>query len=207
MQDVTEDVEMEAKLSANERLALIGKLAAKVAHELNNPLDGILRYLNLAVRRMEQDPDKAREHLDECRRGLLRMSNILTQLLTFSRGHRGMSRPVSMSQIIRDSLALYEQRAREMNTEIELDIPPNLPPCPEMELCETFGNVIKNALDSMGSEGRLRIEASEENGGVRVLVCDSGPGVPEEIREKIFEPFLHDQAQRQRHGAGPGGVP
>ncbi len=160
VQDVTEDVELEAKLSANERLALIGKLAAKVAHELNNPLDGILRYLNLAVRRMEEDPDKAREHLDECRRGLLRMSNILTQLLTFSRGHRGQSRPVSMSQIIRDSLALYEQRAREMNTEIELDIPANLPPCPEMELCETFGNVIKNALDSMGPEGRLGISGA-----------------------------------------------
>jgi two-component system NtrC family sensor kinase len=200
VQDVTEDVELEAKLSANERLALIGKLAAKVAHELNNPLDGILRYLNLAVRRMEEEPDKAREHLEECRRGLLRMSSILTQLLTFSRGHRGASRPVSMSQIVRDSLALYEQRAREINTEIELDVPANLPPCPEMELYETFGNVIKNALDAMGSDGKLRIAASQEGESVRVVISDNGPGVPEEIRDKIFEPFF----TTKRNGSGTG---
>jgi len=200
IQDVTEDVEMEARLSSAERLALIGKLAAKVAHELNNPLDGILRYLSLAVRRMEEDPDKAREHLEECRRGLLRMSNILTQLLTFSRGHRDAPRPVSMSQVVRDALALYEQRAREMNTEIELDIPPNLPPCPEMELCEVFGNVIKNALDAMGPDGRLRLAAEADGDTVRVTVADSGPGVPEEIRDKIFEPFF----TTKRNGSGTG---
>ena len=200
VQDVTEDVEMEAKLSSAERLALIGRLAAKVAHELNNPLDGILRYLSLAVRRMEDEPDKAREHLEECRMGLLRMSNILTQLLTFSRGHRAPSRPVSMSQIIRDSLALYEQRAREMNTEVELDIPANLPPCPEMELCEVFGNVIKNALDAMGADGRLLITAAGQQDQVTVTISDSGPGVPDEIRDKIFEPFF----TTKRNGAGTG---
>ena len=200
VQDVTEDVEMEAKLSSAERLALIGRLAAKVAHELNNPLDGILRYLSLAVRRMEDEPDKAREHLEECRTGLLRMSNILTQLLTFSRGHRAASRPVSLSQIIRDSLALYEQRAREMNTEVELDIPPNLPPCPEMELCEVFGNVIKNALDAMGRDGRLLITAANGEQRVTVTISDSGPGVPDEISDKIFEPFF----TTKRNGAGTG---
>ena len=200
VQDVTEDVEMEAKLSSAERLALVGKIAAKVAHELNNPLDGILRFLGLAVRLMEAKPERARDYLEESRRGLLRMSNILTQLLVFSRSYRASGRPVSLSQIIRDSVALYEKRAEASNIEVHLNMPPDLPTCPDTELYQVFGNVIKNGLDAIGQDGVLTVSAVPEGGRVVVTVADTGPGVPADIKDKILEPFF----TTKKDGTGTG---
>ncbi len=200
VQDVTEDVEMEEKLSSAQRLALMGKLAAKVAHELNNPLDGILRFMNLAVRKMEERPKEAEAHLEECRRGLLRMGNILTQLLAFSRGHRAAGRPTSLSQVVRDALTLYEQRAREAGVQVEMDIPSDLPPSESGELCDVFGNVIKNALDAMPEGGVLGVSARQGDSHVVIRFSDTGGGVPAEIRDKIFEPFF----TTKRSGTGTG---
>ena len=188
-QDVTDDVEMEAKLSSAERLALVGKLAAKVAHELNNPLDGILRFLNLALRQLHQ-PEKAKEYLEESRLGLLRMSNILTELLAFSRSQRGTQKPAGLTQVIHQSLAQYEQRAREAGIKISLNVPPNLPPCTSNDAWEVFGNVLKNAIDSMPDGGELSVKAIQSDGLARVLVTDTGPGVSMALAEKIFEPFF-----------------
>jgi PAS domain S-box-containing protein len=200
VQDVTEDVEMEAKLSAAERLALIGTIAAKVAHELNNPLDGILRFLNLAMRQLEDDPEQARSYLEESRRGLMRMGNIVGQLLAFSRGHRAAGRPMSLSHVIRHAVALYEERARGTNIRIRMEVPADLPACASAEMYDVFGNVIKNALDAMGRDGVLTVRAKGGNGAVAFTFADTGPGVPEEIRDKIFEPFF----TTKRDGTGTG---
>ena len=201
VQDVTEDLEMEAKLSSAERLALVGKLAAKVAHELNNPLDGILRFLNLAMRQLDK-PEQARAYLEDSRIGLLRMSNILKELLVFSRSHREPAAVSSLTEVIHQALAPYEHRARECRTQIRLDVPPNLPLCPSSELWEVIGNVIKNALDAMGENGVLTIRAVEEDQRVTITISDTGPGVPAENREKIFEPFF--TTKHDRHSTGLG---
>ena len=76
----------EVQQSDTERLATVGRLVTKIAHELNNPLDGILRYLNLSMRALEQDNlEKPKEYLQQCRRGLMRMVQITSQLLEFAR--------------------------------------------------------------------------------------------------------------------------
>ncbi len=202
LQDVTDDVELEQKLSSAERLALMGKIAAKVAHELNNPLDGMLRFLNLVERQMESEPAKAREYLEEARQGMLRLSNIVAELLAFSRSHRPGARAVSVSRIIHQSLALYEERARATSTTFQVDVPAELPPCAHAELCEVFGNVIKNALDAMEEGGVLRVSAEAENGEVKVVFADTGPGVPERVRDRIFDPFV--TTKKDGNGTGLG---
>jgi len=202
VQDVTKDVEMEEKLISAERLAVVGKVAAKVAHELNNPLDGILRFLSLAVRKIQDDPDKTTRYLRECRQGLLRMSNTLTQLLAFSRSKSNASQPLPVHQTIRDCISLYEERMRSMNTEVHVDVPSPLPSCLIPELFEALSNVIKNALEAMGENGVLTVRAVEEADLVRITVSDNGPGVPVEIREKIFEPFFSMKTDGANIGLG-----
>ena len=202
IQDVTEDVELEAKLSGAERLALVGKIAAKVAHELNNPLDGILRFLNLAIRQMRQSPEQAQSYLEESRRGLLLMRNIVTGLLTFSRGHHKPGRPVSLSQIVRNAVALYEERARATNIEIRMEVPLNLPSFIRTDLGEVCGNVVKNAIDAMPKSGVLTVRAAQNGNHVKITISDTGPGVPEELREKVFEPFFSTKQSDGGTGLG-----
>lgn len=201
VQDVTEDAEMEAKLSSAERLALIGKIAAKVAHELNNPLDGILRFLNLAVRQIEK-PELARSYLEESRNGLLRMGNILSELLAFSRSQRESAKPVSLTRVVRQSLAQYEHRAHEANITLDLHIPPDLPTSSSSDVWEVFANVIKNALDAMGKDGVLTVRAEYEGDTVKIVVADTGPGVPEELRDRIFDPFFTTKKSARGTGLG-----
>jgi len=200
VQDVSEDVEMEAKLFSAERLALIGTIAAKVAHELNNPLDGIHRFLSLALRQLEDNPQKARSCLEEVRQGLLRMGNIVGQLLAFSRRHRTAGRDASLSQVLRDVVVLYEERATANNVAFHTSVAPDLPVCKGVEMFEVFSNVIKNALDAMADGGVVTIESIRQPQAVLFVISDTGPGVPEEIRDKIFEPFF----TTKRNGTGTG---
>ena len=186
-------------LEENRRLMLIGKIAEKVAHELNNPLDGILRFVNLAMRQLDK-PEQARSYLEEGRNGLLRMSNILSELLAFSRGRREASKLTSLSQVIRHSLAHYEQRAHQTNIRIELDVPPDLPVCASNDMWEVLANVVKNALDAMGEEGILAVSARCDGNSVKISVADTGPGVPAGLRDKIFEPFF----TTKKSGLGTG---
>lgn len=202
IQDVTKDVEMAEKLVSAERLAAVGKITATVAHELNNPLDGIMRYISLGMRIVEEDPSKAKRYMTECRQGLLRMSNTLTQLLAFSRSKRRSTRPVPINQTIRDCVSLYEERMKENKIELDMDVPQDLPVSRVPELFEALSNVIKNALDAMGEEGALNITAAPEDSDVRIHVSDTGPGIPEENQEKVFEPFFTTKTEGTSTGLG-----
>lgn len=201
IQDVTHNVETEQKLISAERLAAIGEVAAKVAHELNNPLDGILRFLNLARRKLDDEPEKTNQYLEECRRGLLRMSDILTELLAFSRRKRDSDKPRSVSQTVRDCIGLFEQRMKSQDVELEFDVPTELPASQLPELQEVLSNVIRNALEAM-DDGTLTVKAEEDEEHVHITVSDTGPGVPEDVKEKIFQPFFTTKDSSTSTGLG-----
>ncbi len=190
IEDVTEEVELEQKLVRSERLVLLGRLASRVAHELNNPLDGIMRYLNLAIARMRSDADRSEEYLEKSKRGLVRMANIITELLVFSRNQYAQDQLKTLDTVIMDSVAMFEQRANAHGVDIDLDVPAQMPMTPSREIDEVFCNLIKNAIDMMPEGGKLRIKGGVEDGTAVITVSDTGPGVSEELREKIFEPFV-----------------
>ncbi|MGD8787174.1 MAG: histidine kinase dimerization/phospho-acceptor domain-containing protein, partial [Phycisphaerales bacterium] len=119
IEDITENSNIQKQQANTERLAAIGKLASKVAHELNDPLDGILRYVNLAIRIVEQENlEKPKEYLTQCQKGLMRMVQIVSELLEFSRSTFTSMEYITIEQIIEDAIKTMESKADSLNIRI-----------------------------------------------------------------------------------------
>jgi signal transduction histidine kinase len=202
IQNVTEDVEMERRLNSAERLALIGKIAAKVAHELNNPLDGILRFMSMARKKLETDPDLACEYIRRCEKGLQRMGRVIGQLLSFARSGDESLRSITISQVIEETVALFEGRAADEGICRVTEVPNDLPAAPSPELGEVMNNLLKNALEAMSEGGRLEVRARQEESTVKIAVSDTGPGIPDDVQERVFEPFVTSRAKKSGTGLG-----
>jgi len=172
---VSEKRNREKQLAETERLATLGKLASKVAHELNNPLDGILRYINLALRSIERgNLEKPKEYLTQCRQGLIRMVQIVSELLEFSRNSYTYFEPVKIEQIIEDAIRTMELGAQQRGVRILRNYSSQVPSITGGNLFQVFCNLIKNALDAM-PDGVFK---------------DTGVGFAPDNAETIFEPFF-----------------
>jgi two-component system NtrC family sensor kinase len=204
IEDVTEKINIERNLANTERLAAVGKHASKVAHELNNPLDGILRYINLAMRIVEQENlEKPKEYLTQCRQGLMRMVQIVSELLEFSRSAYTPQEYVKIEQIIEDALKTTESRAEAADISIIRNYTFGLPQVRSGNLFQVFCNLSKNALDAMPNGGELRISTNlASDNTVAVELRDTGTGFPPDKTEAIFEPFFTTKEGGKGTGLG-----
>ncbi len=204
IEDVSERVDARRKLVDAERLTALGKRASKVAHELNNPLDGILRYINLTMRIVEKENlEKPKEYLTQCRQGLLRMVQIVSELLEFSRSTYMPLEHVKIEQIIEDAIKMTELRAASLGVRILRNYALGLPPIRSGNLFQVFCNLTKNALDAMPDGGELGISTrpAPDNSMV-VEFRDTGTGLPIADRQAIFEPFFTTKDQGKGTGLG-----
>lgn len=192
IEDITEKVDIQRQLANAERLAAVGKLASKVAHELNNPMDGILRYINLAIRTIEQEKlDKPKEYLTQCRQGLMRMVQIVSELLEFSRSTYASLEFVQIEQIIEDAIRTMDVGAKSSGVEVLRDYSRGLPQIRNGNLFQVFCNLIKNALEAMSTGGQLSISTRLTADKTAVVEFrDTGTGLPAEHAGVIFEPFF-----------------
>jgi len=175
-----------------ERLAIIGKHAAEVAHELNNPLDGILRYINLTIRSIEQENvGKSKDYLAHCRQGLMRMIQIVSELLEFSRSNYSVQEDhIKIEQIIEDAVKAMDTKLESSNVRIFRNYQPDLPLIRSGNLFAVFCNLIKNAIDAMPAGGQLNISTRVmKDNTAAIEFCDTGAGFAPEDAEAIFEPF------------------
>ena len=204
IEDVTEKAKLERKLANAERLAMVGRHASKVAHELNNPLDGILRYINLAIRLVEQENlEKPIEYLIQCRQGLMRMVQIVGELLEYTRSTYTPTEYTKVEQLIDEAVKTMESRAETSGVTIMRDYPPGLPQIRNGNLFQVFSNLIKNALDAMENGGQLTISARlGEDDTVIITFRDTGTGLPPDNIEAIFEPFFTTKSNRKGTGLG-----
>lgn len=203
IQDVTSQAAHENELLQTERLISLGKIAGKVAHELNNPMDGILRYVNLAVRVLDQgEVEKAKEFLFQSRNGLLRMINILSELLGFSRGTHQAMELLPLDRIVEDSIVLMHTHLTGITVNLVREYQGHAPKMRNDGLLQIFNNLIKNASDAMQGVGQLTITVQAISTDWLISFKDTGPGIPSDLEEMIFEPFFTTKAPGRGSGLG-----
>jgi signal transduction histidine kinase len=192
IEDITEKVSIQKELTDAERLAAIGRHTSKIAHELSSPLDGILRYIGLATRIVEQENlTKPKEYLDRCRQALLRMVQIVSELLEFSRGGYEQLERANIEQIIEDAVKIIAAKAEASNIKISRNYTSGLPQIRVGNLFHIFCNIIKNAFEAMSQGGELYISTClVKDNTVVAEFRDTGKGFAPENAEVMFEPFF-----------------
>ncbi len=202
LEDITLQASMEQRLAVSERLAAVGKLAARVAHELNNPLDGILRYINLAMRVGAADrDDRIERYLSEAKKGMMRMAQIVRELLQFSRTSHSDYSQTSVNELVEDAVKALAKEANAAGVTVILSLESELPPLHAGSLFQVFCNLIKNAIDAMPNGGTLTVTTKKVEQHMVVRFDDTGVGLPKEI-DRIFEPFFTTKEQGKGTGLG-----
>jgi PAS domain S-box-containing protein len=207
LRDVTDQRQSERTLQSAEKLAGIGRIAATVAHEIHNPLDALGNLLYL-VEHSDSLTDPNKTYVRLAREELDRVTSISEQMLTFSRETRQPVK-VNLSEVFDNVLTLYAARIRRMDVVVVKSFSDNgsVVAFPG-EMRQVFSNLIGNALDAMNGPGRLTLRIEQRHSwqgadeiGVRVLICDTGSGVPPEVRHKLMEPFITSKGEK---GTGLG---
>jgi signal transduction histidine kinase len=185
----------EKALRRSEKLAVTGRLAASIAHEINNPLESVINLLFLIQR--TNNLDEIQEYRRLAEQELRRVTEITTQTLKFYREPMDHA-STDIPEVIESVLALYNPKVVSRNVQVEKELEDGTSMAAGSgELRQVIANLIGNALDAMRAGGRLRIRARHareyvegERKGIRISVADTGTGIPAEIRDKIFEPFV-----------------
>jgi two-component system, NtrC family, sensor kinase len=204
MDDITERVELEAQLAQSDKLSSIGLLAAGVAHEVNTPLAVISSYAQMLSKQLVGDSAKS-GLLDKITRQTFRASEIVNNLLNFSRTTGTEFSDVDVNKVIGDTLTLLDHQFRTSKVKVEADLGEALPAIHGNpgRLQQVFLNLFLNAKDAMVNGGTLRV-ATDNGEGVSVVVSDTGSGIaPEHIR-KIYDPFFTTKTSRESPARGTG---
>lgn len=193
------------ELSQSSRLAAIGQLAAGLAHELNTPLGSITLALQVAQDSLESRPERAATRLRQAQAAADHMQGIIHRLLYYSREAGQGRRKVVLEGLLQDSLAMLKHREDfgspevtiEGNWQVEVECNPG-------EIQQILLNLLSNAAESLRDlcAGQIRLKCQAIPGVLEILVKDNGPGVPEEIRDRIFEPFFSTREVGRGSGLG-----
>lgn len=186
-----------------ERLSRLGGLTAKIAHELNNPLDGILRYVNLALRLLgDRDDPRLKNYLCESRTGLMRMVRIIAELLQYSRRTDGAFDESDVNEIVEQALRNIAPAAEQQGIVVAADFQtPNMPVARGSRLYQICCNLLKNAVEAMPNGGRLTVTCGVVEGEVVIRVADTGVGLPVDTA-RLFEPFYTTKTEGKGTGLG-----
>jgi signal transduction histidine kinase len=194
--------DLRERLKVQEKLAMIGKLAAGVAHELNNPLDAALRCVRMAKERAKGDAE-ASEVLDLAQAGLTRMADIVKSLLTFSRHAAVEQAPLALARLVDETVMSVSLALGDEAPKVVLAIEPDAADLPVPRgLNQVLTNLLRNAADATGRTGRVRVEGTRDAEHLRLRVVDDGPGMPPAVLQRIFEPFYTTKAPGKGTGLG-----
>ncbi len=194
LRDVSEMVTIRSELDRVERLSALGKLAVSLAHEIRNPLGAIRGAVEL-LRRPDEDPESARLAATVVRE-VDRINDLVGQMLGLAKPQPLEPRPVVLRHLIDDVLTLARQDARSTRVRLGSEVAAGTPDlhADPAQLRQALWNLVKNAMQAAPPGGSVRISAEAAEGGALLCVDDSGPGVPVEDRERVFDMFYTGKA-------------
>lgn len=195
---------LDKQLNLAKKFASLGKISSGIAHEINNPLDGVIRYTNLCLERF-RDGEVVKEYLWEVKGGLHRIANIIRSFLEFSR-HRNtaIKSIIDINKAIDESLtSISKSSSLKNNITVTRKYSQDLPEIIDKGIKYVFTNLIKNAYEAMAEEGgTLTIDSRKNNGFIDIKINDTGCGIPQENIPRIFEPFFTTKPIEKGSGLG-----
>ncbi len=193
---------LQAELVAADRLATVGKLAAGVAHEVGNPLSGILGYLSV-LRMREKGNEATTEVVDRIEAEVKRIDGIVRGLLEMGRPSRGKAQPIDVRPVVDGCVTMVTSMKENAGVAISVE-------CPETAwlraepgpLAQVLVNLLINGCQALGGKGHLWVRVVMKEGGAEILVEDDGPGLPKDVLHKLFTPFFTTKPPGQGTGLG-----
>jgi two-component system NtrC family sensor kinase len=195
--------EIQQALLQSEKLAAMGRLTSQIAHELNNPIYGIMNTLELL--KTEIPPESKRRRILELSLSeIQRLSEMLRNMLSFSKPEEEARKRISLNELLEGILLMMERQMRESNIRVVLDLDHQIPEvmASTNQMRQVMLNLFKNAKEAMPHGGTLTVRTAKEDQKVSVHIQDTGVGIPEEIRNKIFEAFFTTKQKVKGVGLG-----
>ena len=208
--DLKERLEMERRLKAtqeqllqSEKLAAMGRLTSQIAHELNNPLYGIMNTLELMKTEISPDNNR-RKILEMALSETFRLSELLHKMLSFSKPDQKEKQPVDINTIIDEILLLHAKQFRENNIIISSELADGLPSAlaSKNQLRQVFLNMFHNAGDAMPDGGTLIVKTGADDRRITIDIVDTGTGIKEENISNIFDAFFTTKSSVKGVGLG-----
>jgi len=186
-----------------EKLASIGRLASGVAHEVNNPLNGVKNCL-YTIRKEPANLEQTQRYLDLMDEGLNHIEMVVQKLLRFSRQGAVHRQAINLNEQIEPVLSLLHYRLEQKRVRIEMALQENLPQiyADGQQIQEVLMNLLINSFDAVGDAGQIVLKTYSEGPYVIIEISDNGPGIPAEIADKIFDPFFTTKEEGKGTGLG-----
>lgn len=197
--------EAQEKLVQSEKMSAFGQLSAGIAHEVKNPLAGILGYTQLSMRKVEKDT-VLYKNLEVIEKETKRTKTIIENLMKFARQEKAMQEPIDINQVVEDAMAIVNHQLTINNVKPSMELAQALPRIigNANQLQQVLMNLMINAQQAMdGKPGEVKVTTGLlDSRGVEIRVSDTGPGIPKEIQAKIFEPFFTTKPVGKGTGLG-----
>jgi len=194
---------LEQQVQHADRLASIGELTAGIAHELNNPLNSILGFAQLAMKN-QAVPEEARQDIEKIVKASLHSREIIKKLMYFAHQVPQSPSELNLNDVIRDVVYFIEPQCKKENINIHYDLEKSLPLilADPLQLNQVIVNLIVNAIQAMPDGGKLILSTSSKNNSVFMGVEDTGSGIPAAIIDNIFDPFFTTKEPGKGTGLG-----
>lgn len=198
--------DVEAQLVQSEKMAAFGELGAGFAHELRNPITGVIGNAKLAQQFLgKANEAKLSELLSRIEKAAIQCADVVTNFLKFARSEAVVTAEMDVNQVVKDGLALVEHQLQISNVKIQTSYTDDLPPVTgnTTHVQQVLMNLCINAQQAMKDGGTLTVRTGvDKQGDVFVIVADTGPGIPASHRKKVFEPFYTTKPAGEGTGLG-----